>query len=105
MAKDRWLRGLIVSAAVFVALSLAAYFVAGAVGTMAREDGGQIVRDAVRCAALTCYAIEGRYPQTLSYLKENYGLTYDEESYVVVYDAFASNVMPGISVLTKGEEK
>lgn len=103
MAKDRFYRGLIVSAAAFVALVLAAYLIAGALGTMAREDGETIVRDAVRRAALTCYAIEGRYPRALSYLEENYGLTYDEKSYVVVYDAFASNVMPGISVLPKGE--
>lgn len=101
MASDRFFRGLIVTVAVFAALALGAYLLAGAVGTKARADSMRIVRDAVRRAALTCYAIEGRYPRTLSYLERNYGLTYDEKNYVVVYDAFASNVMPGISVLSK----
>ena len=38
----------------------------------------QFVVDAVRNAALTCYAVEGAYPEDLSYLREYYGLAYDE---------------------------
>lgn len=62
----------------------------------------QLVRDAVKRAALTCYATEGAYPSDVEYLREYYALAYDEERYVVDYDAFASNVMPEIRVLEKG---
>ena len=58
-----------------------------------------------RRAALTCYAVEGAYPQSLEALKHGYGLAYNEDAYIVVYDAFASNVMPDIQVLRKGAER
>ncbi len=60
---------------------------------------GQFVRDAVRNAALTCYAVEGAYPEDLQYLRDHYGLAYDESRYMVTYDAFASNLLPDIYVV------
>ena len=58
----------------------------------------QFVVDAVHNAALTCYAVEGAYPSNLDYLRQNYGLAYDQSRYMVRYSAFASNLMPDISV-------
>ncbi|MCI8594954.1 MAG: hypothetical protein HFF09_06860 [Oscillospiraceae bacterium] len=51
------------------------------------------------CAA--CYAAEGRYPESLEYLEQHYGLQIDGERYVVHYHAFASNLMPEITVLER----
>ena len=48
---------------------------------------------------MACYAAEGVYPPTLSYLEEHYGLQIDEERYTVHYSAFAENLMPDITVL------
>ena len=59
----------------------------------------QFVSDAVHSAALTCYAVEGAYPENVSYLRAHYGLAYDEDRYLVRYDAFASNQVPEISVI------
>ena len=61
-----------------------------------------IVRDAVKNAALTCYAVEGAYPDSVEYLRENYHLAYDEDRYMITYDAFASNMLPDIWVTEKG---
>lgn len=58
----------------------------------------QFVYDAVQNAALTCYAVEGTYPSDLSYLRENYGLAYDTDRYMVYYDTFGVNVVPEIYV-------
>ncbi|MBQ6257735.1 MAG: hypothetical protein IJJ60_14175, partial [Clostridia bacterium] len=55
-----------------------------------------IVRDAVKNAALTCYAVEGAYPDSVDYLREHYRLAYDEDRYLITYDAFASNMIPDI---------
>ena len=71
----------------------------------ARTQETDLIRDAVRSAALTCYAVEGAYPQSLEALKHGYGLAYNEDAYIVVYDAFASNVMPDIQVPRKGAER
>ncbi len=61
-----------------------------------------IVRDAVKNAALTCYAVEGAYPDSVDYLREHYRLAYDEDRYMITYDAFASNMIPDIWVTEVG---
>ena len=61
-----------------------------------------IVRDAVKNAALTCYAVEGAYPDSVEYLREHYRLAYDENRYLITYDAFASNMIPDIWVTEVG---
>ena len=63
----------------------------------------EIVRDAVKNAALTCYAVEGMYPDDISYLREHYNLSYNEERYIVYYRPLASNLMPSIKVVEKGD--
>ena len=58
----------------------------------------QFVYDAVHNAALTCYAVEGAYPSDIEYLRENYGLAYDQSRYMVSYDASMGNMLPVIFV-------
>lgn len=67
--------------------------------TRAESD---IVRDAVKTAALTCYAVEGAYPDNVEYLREHYQLAYDEDRYMITYEAFASNLIPDIYVTERG---
>ena len=90
---------LLIAAAVFFFLRVFAW-------VERRQSAGEIdlVRSAVKSAALTCYAVEGAYPSQLDYLKERYGLRYDEEQYFVRYEAFASNQLPEIRVIQKGAE-
>ncbi len=54
--------------------------------------------EAIRRAAVQCYAVEGQYPQSVSYLEEHYGLMIDHDRYIVHYMGFASNLMPDIAV-------
>lgn len=98
-------RGLALTLAVFAALFCGAVAVVQQIGASSESMEERLVLDAVRSAALTCYAVEGAYPQSLEALKHGYGLAYNEDAYIVVYDAFASNVMPDIQVLRKGAER
>ena len=63
------------------------------------EEALRAVNESISRAVLSCYSIEGRYPATFDYLKENYGLSVDESRYVVFYQIYASNIMPDIDVL------
>ena len=67
-------------------------------GTSSGNAQTQFVTDAVHNAALTCYAVEGAYPNDLEYLRSHYGLAYDQSRYLVTYSAFASNLLPEIYV-------
>ncbi|MCL2618741.1 MAG: hypothetical protein FWD98_06790 [Defluviitaleaceae bacterium] len=65
------------------------------------EEALEAVRVAVTRAAVQFYALEGRYPPTLDYLVERFGLQVDEDRFIIHYDAFASNIMPQITVLPR----
>lgn len=69
------------------------------------EQACAMLYEQVRRAAIGCYASEGRYPKTLDHLMEHYGLIYDEDQYCIMYDAFASNIMPDIAVSIRGEDE
>ena len=68
-----------------------------------QSEGKQQLEDAVRRAAVACYAAEGIYPPTLDYLSEHYGVQIGDQ-YIVFYEIFASNLMPDITVLEKGAQ-
>lgn len=65
------------------------------------EQGRKIAEESIRRAVISCYAIEGAYPDSIEYLEENYGLSVDESRYTVIYSLFASNIMPDITVIEK----
>lgn len=58
------------------------------------------VEDAIRNAAVQCYAIEGNYPP-LEYLASEYGLILNDDAYYYHYEIIASNIMPVIAVYKK----
>ncbi len=95
--------------AVFI---VAALLLAGAVwafaGNAEKDLGAEsaaAIEDAVQKSALQCYAVEGIYPPDLEYLQTNYGLAVNTKDFIVVYDAFASNLPPTIIVTpVRGEE-
>ena len=66
------------------------------------SESRQQLEDAVRRGAVACYAVEGIYPPNVEYLEEHYGIQIDWERYTVIYEAFASNLMPDITVLENG---
>lgn len=89
----------------FFLLLAAAIWGARAVEGAENERETEQVRSAIRKAAITCYAIEGAYPESMAYLREHYRLAYDEERYLVTYDAFAENQLPDIYVTERGQRQ
>ena len=85
-----------------VAVLAAAVLLVNRISSAQDSAETDIVRDAVKNAALTCYAVEGAYPDSVDYLREHYHLAYDEDRYLITYDAFASNMIPDIWVTERG---
>ena len=67
-----------------------------------QEEATHAMRDAIRQSAMQCYVVEGVYPPTLHHLEENYGLQVNRQDYYVVYEAFASNLPPVVTVVPRG---
>ena len=90
---------------IFIALIIAFVFLINNITGQGNGRELEIVRDAVKNAALTCYAVEGMYPDDLTYLREHYNLSYNEERYIVSYQPLASNLMPAIKVVERGSQE
>ena len=64
----------ILKLALILALIVGAVAVFNRVETVQSREETTIVRDAVRQAAVTCYAVEGAYPDSVEYLRDHYVL-------------------------------
>ena len=51
---------------------------------------------------VVCYALEGSYPDEVSYLEQNYGVVIDHAKYNVFYQSLGSNLKPEVAVYRKG---
>ena len=87
----------------FIAVILAIILWSTTMSSKASVEQANVQKEAIRKAAVSCYAIEGRYPESLNYIRNNYGVIVNEEDFTIDYDVFASNIMPSISVKVKGE--
>lgn len=69
--------------------------------TSTRERQKESLENAIMRNITYCYTVEGAYPESLSYLKENYGLTYDEDLFFVDYQITGSNILPDVTIIEK----
>lgn len=101
-ARESWLYNLLLPTA-FFALVLSVLY--GGLGTLDQATRDQQLRsaeEAIRRAAVHCYAVEGQYPPNLQYLQDRYGIQVDSQRYIVHYQAVAGNLMPDILILPLG---
>lgn len=91
--------GYVLSFLIFLAILALFLLGVGAMSGRTEEDRLNALTDAVKRASVQCYAIEGRYPPSVEYLEEHYGIVINHERYNVFYDGWASNIMPDITVL------
>lgn len=65
------------------------------------QEQKETLERALTRAAVYCYSIEGAYPETLEYLEDAYGITYDKTLFFVDYQVLGSNLMPEITVIER----
>jgi len=93
--------GNIFSLAVFFSFLIFFYISINNLSQSNEYEALEITQRAISRAAIQFYAIEGRFPPTLEYLKERFNLQLDTERFIIQYHAFASNIMPEIVVILR----
>lgn len=78
------------------------WWIFGKIGDSADAEQCRLTEEAIRRAAVDCYAIEGSYPRNLDYLVEHYGVQVDTGKFVVNYEAAGANLLPYIEVVPRG---
>ena len=94
-------RNFIVSIVCFIVI--VALFIAGTSLVSDKTDNQEIqtLEQAVHRGIVHCYSIEGAYPESLQYLQDNYGLTYDDEKFFVDYQVLGSNIIPDVTIIDR----
>lgn len=93
--------GMWVPGIIFIIVMLLFVWGVNSISSTADEKEMETIKNAVVQSAVFCYGVEGSYPESVDYLKENYGLNYNEDKYIVEYEIFARNVRPQIRVMRK----
>ena len=95
---------LVLGVALFAAV--AAWMVRGVrdAARLSDEEGLRLAQEAIERAVVSCYSLEGVYPATYEDLKAKSGVMVNEEKYIVLYDIFASNIRPSVTVMERRVE-
>lgn len=67
----------------------------------ARQKETENLQRALEQGVIICYALEGSYPESLDYLKEHYGIDWNEQRYLVDFETVGSNLPPDITIIEK----
>ena len=70
-----------------------------------KDERARRLKVSVENAAVTCFAIEGFYPDSLDYLVDNYHIVYDPKEYHVFYETKGANFKPRVEVIGRSYEK
>ncbi len=65
------------------------------------DNQHESLETAIRRCVVHYYATNGRYPESMEVISENYGITYDPDDFTVHYSVFASNLVPDITIISK----
>lgn len=102
--KKGWGKGSLITIGIFLGFMLFFLYSFKITEEKAANEELELLNQGIRKAVVSCYAVEGKYPYSLEYLKEHYGLVVDEEKYIVSYDVFASNIMPDIYIARRNTD-
>ncbi|MCR5670228.1 MAG: hypothetical protein K6G10_04420 [Butyrivibrio sp.] len=91
----------VASILLFVVIATAFFFAVDASGKSSVKKQQESLESAIARDIVQCYAIEGRYPPSLDYMKEHYGLTYDDSTFFVDYQPIAANLYPDYTVILR----
>lgn len=95
-------RNVLLSVAIFLVIFFGFQMAVATVSRQTAAEEMQTLENAIQRDITQCYAVEGSYPSSLQYLKDNYGLHYDESRYFVDYQPLGSNILPEVTIIQKG---
>ncbi len=99
--REHSLRNTLIGPVIFALAVLAVMLGVKAYERSSIERGRKIVGDSVIRAAMQCYALEGRYPSDVEYLRSHYGLSANGEKYTIHYEYIGDNILPDVTVTVR----
>lgn len=100
--KKRSFSGFLLPFLLFLVIFALAFWGISSISDTTAEKEMEGLKQTVYRDIVHCYAAEGYYPSDIEYLKEHYGLTWNEERYWIDYQPVGSNLMPDVTVVKRG---
>ncbi len=94
-------KGLVGSIAIFLVVLFCFWAAVSTASEKTVQKQEETLETALSRSITNCYAIEGRYPESLDYLKKNYGLTYNEDLFFVDYQPLGMDIIPDVTVIAR----
>lgn len=94
----------VISMALFLAFFLLFLLLLSGVSDKNSEKQTEMLRLSISRGIAHCYSMEGHYPEDLEYLKEHYGITYNEDEYFVGYQVLGENIFPDVTIIKRNQE-
>lgn len=91
----------LLSIAAFIILFVLFYSGITSVSKTNKDKQKESLETALHRSITQCYTVEGAYPPSLTYIKDHYGLTYDESLFFVDYQPIGANIMPDVTVIVR----
>lgn len=88
-----------ISLVIFTIVTVLFFIAVDDMGNSTVRKQQESLENAISRDIVQCYAIEGRYPPSLEYMEDHYGLIYDKSIFFVDYQPIGSNLYPDVSVL------
>jgi len=85
----------------FVAIMVIMFYGFDDASHSSQVEGERMLKESLQHAVVSCYALEGAYPESVEYMQKHYGVQIDESKYTVHYEVVAENMLPEITVLAR----
>ena len=92
-----------VSVVIFVTTIVLFIYGIAAVSNSSLVNDEEILIKAINRDIVHCYCVEGMYPPDVNYIKDHYGLTYDDDKLIVDYEYIGANIMPKVTIIPKAK--
>ncbi len=89
----------LISAGLFLVIFVVFLYTVSKATEGSLQEQQKNLSDAIDRAVIQCYVTEGRYPESFEYLKDNYGIIYDDEMFRVDYVIYGSNMRPDVTII------
>lgn len=101
--KQHTYRKFILSVCAFLVIIVLFYQGIESLSTSSVKRQKESLENALTRSITYCYAVEGAYPESLNYLMEHYGITYDKDRFFVDYKVSGANIMPDVTIIERGD--
>lgn len=89
---------------IFIVITILLVFGFSSLQKIEDKEDFKRVEEALSSSVIACYSIEGSYPESLDYLKENYGFYFNDDLYQIHFRYLGANVKPEYKVFLKGNK-